>query len=181
MPSCCAARTDLISTAAPSMKIFPESGACTPARIFISVLLPAPFPPTTARTSPRASVRETFSSASTPGKRFATECTSNNLPHSDIPLLTETREQLRWAAFLHVFLEITQFQINSHDDEVRRSGNTGSPIHPGQLDGGFIHQFAGRLVIHTRIKDVIKPLTFLLVFLVVIQFQMRLQEMRKLR
>ena len=75
MPSRCAARTELISTRAPSSKMSPLSGVCTPARIFMSVLLPAPFSPTTATTSPRASVSDTSSKASTPGKRLETERT----------------------------------------------------------------------------------------------------------
>src|SRR5258705_5843987 len=45
----------------------PGSGAYTPVRIFISVLLPAPFSPASASTSPRRTSRFTRSSALTPG------------------------------------------------------------------------------------------------------------------
>jgi hypothetical protein len=43
-----------------------------PARIFISVLLPAPFSPTTACNSPGWTSKETSRRATTPGKRLVT-------------------------------------------------------------------------------------------------------------
>src|ERR1700758_1669353 len=52
----------------PSMRISPESGRYAPARIFINVLLPAPFSPIRACTSPCQIWRSTFLSARTPGK-----------------------------------------------------------------------------------------------------------------
>src|ERR1700738_943604 len=45
----------------------PESAGCAPARIFISVDLPAPFSPTSAWTSPARTSNVTPSSARTPG------------------------------------------------------------------------------------------------------------------
>ena len=54
------------------MAISPPSGGCAPARIFIRVLLPAPFSPTSAWTSPGHIVRSTPLSARTPGKLFVT-------------------------------------------------------------------------------------------------------------
>src|SRR5205085_12406166 len=75
-PSFSAAWTELMATGSPSTRIWPTSGVCTPARIFISVLLPAPFSPLTASTSPRPSVRLTPVSALTPGKRLLTSRTS---------------------------------------------------------------------------------------------------------
>ena len=47
----------------PSISTVPASGRYTPARIFISVDLPAPFSPVIACTEPRRPVRETSSSA----------------------------------------------------------------------------------------------------------------------
>src|SRR5579885_2396446 len=44
----------------------------TPERIFMRVLLPAPFSPTTACSSPSAMSKETSSRATTPGKRLVT-------------------------------------------------------------------------------------------------------------
>src|SRR5436305_2078118 len=65
-----------MATGLPSTKICPTSGVCTPARIFMSVLLPAPFSPMTATTSPRPSDRLTAVSARTPGKLLLTSRTS---------------------------------------------------------------------------------------------------------
>ena len=56
-----------MTTGLPSMSISPESAGCAPARIFISVDLPAPFSPTSACTSPAITSNETPSSARTPG------------------------------------------------------------------------------------------------------------------
>ena len=50
--------------AAPFSTIDPESGFSSPYRIFISVVLPAPFSPTTARISPGESERSTAEFAS---------------------------------------------------------------------------------------------------------------------
>src|SRR6187399_61799 len=70
MPSFFACRTLWSSTALPSSRTCPSSGSCAPPRIFINVLLPAPFSPINASTSPRPSDRETSLSATTPGKRL---------------------------------------------------------------------------------------------------------------
>ena len=69
-PSASASSTDRIGAGRPSTRISPESGGWMPARIFISVLLPAPFSPMTATTSPRPRVSPTPRSAFTPGKLF---------------------------------------------------------------------------------------------------------------
>src|SRR6478735_2486313 len=58
------------TTVLPLMLICPSSGGCTPPRIFISVLLPAPFSPMSASTSPARSDSETPCRATTPGKRL---------------------------------------------------------------------------------------------------------------
>ena len=50
-------------TSRPSTAIVPESGACNPYSSFMSVLLPAPFSPTTAWTSPANRSMETRSLA----------------------------------------------------------------------------------------------------------------------
>ena len=55
------------SRGAPSNRISPESLRYTPARILISVDLPAPFSPTRAWISPRRRVRSTPARAFTPG------------------------------------------------------------------------------------------------------------------
>src|SRR5260370_31541679 len=47
----------------PARNIEPESGRCAPLKIFMSVLLPAPFSPIKARTSPASTPSETPSSA----------------------------------------------------------------------------------------------------------------------
>src|SRR5579884_252478 len=67
MPSRSAVRGPSIATGAPSTSIVPPSAGCAPARIFISVDLPAPFSPTSACTSPASTSNVTPSSARTPG------------------------------------------------------------------------------------------------------------------
>src|SRR5580704_2452612 len=59
-----------IVTGLPSTSIVPLSAMYAPARIFISVDLPAPFSPTSACTSPAATSKDTPSSARTPGNDF---------------------------------------------------------------------------------------------------------------
>src|SRR6267378_934298 len=68
MPSCCAARGVGMSTSAPFRRIRPASLWYTPARIFISVDLPAPFSPTSAWISPARRSKRQLRSAWTPGK-----------------------------------------------------------------------------------------------------------------
>src|SRR6185312_7327665 len=70
MPAARASRTDRNRTSSPSSAKRPEKSACTPAMIFISVLLPAPFSPTRPWISPGNSVKSTPRSASTPPKAF---------------------------------------------------------------------------------------------------------------
>src|SRR6476619_1265546 len=53
----------------PSKTTVPALAGRVPARMFISVDLPAPFAPQTAWTSPASAEKSTWSSASTPGNR----------------------------------------------------------------------------------------------------------------
>src|SRR3712207_4132445 len=68
MPKACAACGPGSVTGVPSSTMLPESGARAPERILSSVLLPAPFSPSRAWISPRATSRSTSRSACTPGK-----------------------------------------------------------------------------------------------------------------
>src|SRR6266850_3631807 len=68
MPSCCAARGVGMSTSAPFRRIRPASRWYTPASIFMSVDLPAPFSPTSAWISPARRSKRHPRSAWTPGK-----------------------------------------------------------------------------------------------------------------
>ena len=72
MPTpCCAAAVTLgSSTGWPSMSTRPEVGCSTPARIFMSVDLPAPFSPTSTLTWPAWTSKLTSSRAVVPGKTF---------------------------------------------------------------------------------------------------------------
>src|SRR5437588_820673 len=72
MPMPCAAASfgEAIVAGCPSSSISPSSASTTPARIFISVDLPAPFSPTTAWTWPRPTSRCMRASACTPPYRF---------------------------------------------------------------------------------------------------------------
>src|ERR1700722_1626254 len=67
MPSVRAWCTPWSSTGCPLNSRPPAVGRCTPARIWISVDLPAPFSPNRTWTSPGLSSKSTRSSASTPG------------------------------------------------------------------------------------------------------------------
>src|SRR5579859_4589862 len=76
MPSAMAS-CGLVSFAGwPRTTIWPSSGWYSPYRMFISVVLPAPFSPSRARISPWLRVRSMWSLASTPGKRLVTPCSS---------------------------------------------------------------------------------------------------------
>src|SRR4051812_14002561 len=57
-------------TSRPSTRMCPSSGRCIPYSVFISVDLPAPFSPTMACTSPRATRSSMSLFATTPGKRL---------------------------------------------------------------------------------------------------------------
>src|SRR5690349_17572217 len=68
MPAPCASRAERKCVSCPSIRKRPENSGCTPAMIFISVLLPAPFSPTRPWISPGRSAKSTPRSASTPPK-----------------------------------------------------------------------------------------------------------------
>src|SRR6516162_7276134 len=68
MPAARASRTERNRVWCPSSRKRPENSACTPAMIFINVLLPAPFSPTRPWISPAESAKSTPRSASTPPK-----------------------------------------------------------------------------------------------------------------
>src|SRR3954451_9146219 len=60
------------------MRIRPESGATAPVRILTRLLLPAPFAPMRAWTSPGPTTSEAFRSAATAPYRFATSLASSS-------------------------------------------------------------------------------------------------------
>src|SRR6266550_835441 len=62
-----------------SMKIWPESGLYRPDRMFMSVVLPAPFSPSMPRTLPRSAEIEMWSLARTPGNRFVMSRSSSRI------------------------------------------------------------------------------------------------------
>src|SRR5579871_5528843 len=70
IPAACASRAERKRRSWPSSRKLPENSGCTPAMIFISVLLPAPFSPTRPWISPGRSAKSTPRSASTPPKAF---------------------------------------------------------------------------------------------------------------
>ena len=65
--------------ASPSMRISPESGRYRPDRMFIRVVLPAPFSPSRPRTSPRSAEIEIRSLARTPGNRLVMSLSSSRM------------------------------------------------------------------------------------------------------
>src|SRR4051812_11316690 len=76
IPAARASRTDRKWVSCPSSTKRPENSACTPAMIFINVLLPAPFSPTRPWISPANSAKSTPRSASTPPKALLIPCSS---------------------------------------------------------------------------------------------------------
>src|SRR5438067_9954841 len=70
MPATCASCGLRRCASRPAIRIDPASRGYTPLRIFISVLLPAPFSPTSACTSPGQAVKSTFWSTGVPPKDF---------------------------------------------------------------------------------------------------------------
>src|SRR5262245_17923267 len=77
MPAATASRGVASRIGVPSRTISPASGMTRPARMFISVDLPAPFSPRTPSTSLAASDSDTSSLATTPGKLFVTPRSSS--------------------------------------------------------------------------------------------------------
>src|SRR3982751_6416117 len=71
MPARCASAGDLNATARPSKTMLPRSALYAPVRILISVDLPAPFWPMSARTSPRPTDRLAAESAGTPANALS--------------------------------------------------------------------------------------------------------------
>ena len=70
MPAAMAVAGECTLESSPSRKTSPLSGAYSPNRIFMSVLLPAPFSPSRACISPAWTSKSIESLASTPGKRL---------------------------------------------------------------------------------------------------------------
>src|SRR6266700_1405819 len=78
MPATCASCGLRRCASCPAMRMDPASRGYTPLRIFISVLLPAPFSPTSACTSPGHAVKSTFWSTGVPPKDFEIPVISSN-------------------------------------------------------------------------------------------------------
>src|ERR1700739_91709 len=76
IPASRASRAERKCCSRPSIRRLPRSAACTPAMIFMSVLLPAPFSPTRPWISPGESAKSTPRSASTPPKVLPIPCSS---------------------------------------------------------------------------------------------------------
>src|SRR5215212_11892289 len=72
MPASSASRGECNSSGSPCKRISPSSGRYSPVRMLDSVVLPAPFSPRSAWTSPRAASKSTWSLATTAGKRLVT-------------------------------------------------------------------------------------------------------------
>ena len=77
MPAPMAARGSPGGTSNPDDRTVPESCRYRPQAMFTRVDFPAPFSPTSARTSPASTERETSSTAATPAKRLVMPCNSS--------------------------------------------------------------------------------------------------------
>src|SRR5579859_1960729 len=89
MPASIASLGEWKWTCSPCRWISPPSGRYRPVRMFESVLLPAPFSPSSACTSPAAASKSTPSFAITPGNRFVIPriATAGEAPGSPAPLV----------------------------------------------------------------------------------------------
>src|SRR5277367_2577531 len=76
IPAARASRVERKWTGLPSMRISPASPACTPAMIFINVLLPAPFSPARPWIEPGRSAKSTPRNAWTPPNALVTPVSS---------------------------------------------------------------------------------------------------------
>src|SRR6516165_4522180 len=72
----------------------PSSGLCAPESTFIKVLLPAPFSPTNANTSPARTDKSTPSSATVAPKRFRTPSIRRSSVCSDMGILQRVQQLL---------------------------------------------------------------------------------------
>src|SRR4051812_12793429 len=107
----------LSTTGWPLISSSPSSGEYAPPRIFINVLLPAPFSPISASTSPAFDSNDTSLSATTPGKRLVIpRIVSRCAAASPIFLFCELRHPL--LEFLHV-LRGDHFNAQIHDRILR--------------------------------------------------------------
>src|SRR5262249_18114356 len=87
MPRSKACRGEANATGAPSIRYSPRLGRCTPARILMSVDLPAPLSPSRQWTSPTCTVKFTSCSATTVPKDFDTPLSSMIGCMAGLPLL----------------------------------------------------------------------------------------------
>src|SRR5438093_1526414 len=83
--------------------MLPASGWSAPLRIFIKVLLPAPFSPMTAWTSPRATSRETLLRARVAPKLLSTPVTRSRGTAIISDMVQRRVEQLFDFRRIHVF------------------------------------------------------------------------------
>ena len=86
-------------TTSPPTTRRPESGAWAPVMILTSVLLPAPFSPTRAWTSPARRVRETSRRACTPANDFETWSSVEDVRHGEaiLPQVRLLRGRPKWC------------------------------------------------------------------------------------
>src|SRR5438270_3004953 len=104
MPATCASCGLRKCASCPAMRMDPASRGYTPLRIFMSVLLPAPFSPTRACTSPGHAMKSTFWSTGVPPKDFEIPVISSRGSGIDLLqiLLDRGIEQLLDRGLLHV-------------------------------------------------------------------------------
>src|SRR5215218_3432032 len=109
IPAACASRGSAKETSPPLKRTWPSSGLYTPVMTLIRVDFPAPFSPTTARTSPSRSSKETSSRATTPGNRLVTRRASSTGERCSIvlvpPLVGLVQALLSVLLGIHVVLD----------------------------------------------------------------------------
>ena len=102
MPRAIASDGPVRLTSVPSSRIWPASGRASPYRMFMSVVLPAPFSPSRAWISPGRTSRSIESLATTPGYRFVmpriSSAGARTAWASDVIGASRCRARYRYAA-----------------------------------------------------------------------------------
>src|SRR3989339_158111 len=129
MPMFWALIGESIETGHPSNRIVPESGTCSPEKMLISVLFPAPFSPSRKCTSPACKLKSTFFKARTPGNCLQTALASRTVGPVSIvmdllPFICRTLDfyiVVRFPAFFVVFVQPGYFYCRSRRHRFRFS------------------------------------------------------------
>src|SRR5215510_8253207 len=133
MPAARASRAERKCTGAPSRRMVPSYSACTPAMIFISVLLPAPFSPTRPWISPAFRAKSTSLRACTPPNDLQMpDSSSSGAPPASMSFGSRTRSRSDQEVVLHPEHAL---RVRLGDDRAIRDDVLRDPARPLLLAG----------------------------------------------